>query len=84
MGLDYLKHNEKVLAELCNRGLKGEYKLLPKQIAFPLTNKCNNYCIMCHACNKDYENHTYYNAEPFEISPEQYKKIIPPPHRWDF
>lgn len=81
MGSEYLESNEKILKELCNRGLKGEYELIPNQIAFPLTNKCNNYCIMCHACDKKYENHTYYNDIPFEVSLKQYKRILPLPSR---
>ena len=33
--------------ELCEKGLKGEYRLPVKWINFPLTDKCNLSCIMC-------------------------------------
>ncbi|MCM1233799.1 MAG: hypothetical protein NC489_27120, partial [Ruminococcus flavefaciens] len=57
------------------------YWLPIKQISVPLTNKCNNYCIMCHACDKSYENHTYYNGTPFELSLKKFKHLLPMPKR---
>ena len=65
--------------DYCNKGLSGEFRISPKEVSFPLTNVCNNYCIMCHACSKDYDKHTYHNKEPHFVSLEQYKKIVTPP-----
>ena len=77
----FININEKLLKEYCDKGLKGDYRIAPKEISFPLTNVCNNYCIMCHVCSKNYENHTYDNELPYHITLEQYKKIVTPPKK---
>lgn len=65
----------------CDKGLRGEFRLPVKEVSFPLTNICNNHCIMCQFCSKEYENHTYYNEKPFFTTLKQYKKIIPAPKK---
>ena len=77
----YLDKNLENLKNLCSEGLLDKYKLIIDQISIPLTNRCNGYCIMCHACNIDYKNRTYYNAFPYEISLRNFKKIIRPPKK---
>ena len=75
--MDYLKLNEEKLRKLCEDGLRGKYKIKPKEVSVQVTNRCNNYCIMCHTCNKEYSNHTYFNEEPLDITFKQYKKLLP-------
>lgn len=74
--MDYLKLNEEKLRKLCEDGLRGKYKIKPKEVSVQVTNRCNNYCIMCHACNKEYSNHTYFNEEPLDITFKQHKKLL--------
>lgn len=76
-----LEQNINNYLSCCDKGLRGEFRLPVKEVSIPLTNVCNNYCIMCHACSKEYKNHTYFNEEPFFVTLEQYKKIVPAPRR---
>ncbi len=79
--MSYFEENIEYLNGLCDEGLKGKFKLPVREVSLPLTNKCNNYCIMCHMCDKDYENHTYHNEEPYCVDIESYKKIIHLPQK---
>lgn len=79
--MDFLELNRKKYLEYCERGLRGEYRIPVNEVSFPLTNVCNNHCIMCHACSKDYKNHTYNNETPFFMTLAQYKSIVPSPRR---
>ena len=65
----------------CDKGLRGEFRLPVNEVSLDLTNVCNNYCIMCQFCSKEYKNHTYFNEEPFFMTLEQYKKIVPAPRK---
>lgn len=76
--MNYLEENTMKLSELCTNGYAGKYYLPIRQISLPLTNRCNSYCIMCHACSKDYNNHTYYNDPPAEMSLESMRYFFPP------
>ena len=76
-----LEQNINNYLSYCDKGLRGEFRLPVKEVSIPLTNVCNNYCIMCQFCSKEYENHTYFNEEPFFMTLEQYKKIVPAPRK---
>jgi len=78
---EILQENVEILKKLCKEGLLGNYRVKLSDIAIFLTNRCNNYCIMCHACSKEYENHTYNNKTPFDLTLKQYKKIISPSNK---
>ena len=75
--MDYLKLNEEKLRKLCEDGQKGKFKLKIKEVSVQLTNRCNNYCVMCHYCDKKHENRTYFNEEPKDITLSEYKKFLP-------
>lgn len=57
--MNYLEENYKKLRDLIEKGKKGEYKIPLRELSMQITNKCNNYCIMCPCCNKEYENRTF-------------------------
>lgn len=75
--MDYLETNFKKLNELLEKGKKGKYKIPLREISVQLTNKCNNYCLMCPLCKKEYKNRTYYNQQPYIVDLTQFKKIFP-------
>ena len=73
---EILQKNKGILLDLCKMGISGRYRIPVREISIPLTNRCNNYCIMCHACSKEYENHTYHNEPPFDVTIDDYKDIV--------
>lgn len=72
-----LMRNTYKLLKQCENGLKGNYFLYPKDITYAVTNKCNSYCIMCIYLEKDYQNRTYHNDKPFNVTLEQFKSFMP-------
>ncbi len=74
--MDYLKLNEEKLRKLCEDGLRGKYSIALNSVTLPLTNKCNNYCIMCPHINRKYENHTFYGEPPYDTTLKDCKKMI--------
>lgn len=78
---EILERNVQTMFSMCEDGLAGKVSLLPRELSMPLTNRCNCYCIMCHACSEEYTNRTYHNAEPFEITLKQFKLLFPMPKK---
>lgn len=74
--MDYLKLNEEKLRKLCEDGLRGKYSIALNSVTLPLTNKCNNYCIMCPHINRKHENHTFYGEPPYDTTLKDCKKMI--------
>lgn len=64
------------LSGIISKGLNSEVSIPINELQILITNKCNLYCTMCHACFPEYSNHTYNNEPPFEMSLEQYKKVL--------
>lgn len=77
MKTSVLKYNLKVLKNRIRQGSNGKYKIKIKEFTIPLTNRCNSHCIMCHGIFKENKNKTMYNEEPFDITLEEYMKILP-------
>lgn len=77
-----LKKNVETLIGECEAGLNGKYFLYPEDITYSLTNRCNSYCIMCHYLSEDYENKTYFNAKPYNVTLKDFKEFMPKPSFW--
>ena len=75
--MNYLQQNCETLIRQCEDGLNKRFFLYPNDITYSLTNRCNSYCIMCKYLSKSYENHTYDNANPFNVNLQQFKKFMP-------
>jgi molybdenum cofactor biosynthesis enzyme MoaA len=64
------------LSSKIENGIEGNASVPINDLQILLTNKCNLYCTMCHSCFPEYENRTYDNTPPFELSLDQYKKLF--------
>lgn len=73
---DILRRNVEKMQEDIEKGLRGERTIPTKSYLFQLTNRCNLYCKMCHFCFKEYENKTYENNPPRNLSLEEYKALL--------
>lgn len=74
--MDQILQLKNKLTGVIERGINGQASIPINDLQILLTNKCNLHCLMCHMCSKEHPNHTYYNDPPFELSLDEYKKLL--------
>ena len=57
-------------------GVKGKQSIQINDLQVFLTNRCNLHCEMCGARFPEYENKTYDNEKPFDMTLSEYKKLV--------